>query len=199
MRIELMEDDSISQPDGKPKHIYLSIDNKKMILPTDKTILDLLELGKGISPIAPLETPETAQQPPLLSSTKPNEIEREDLVTCIKVLPRGEGANVDIVEGGIYRVIAIQRAGTVVKYFEVIDDAAPIQRRIPVYPQEVVLLKKHPYFPPPIHKFEEIHPCGYCGESNALVLDIEKNKYVGECKKCHKQLETERPVAKPAA
>ena len=48
MRIEFFEGDESTQSDGKPRHIYLSIEGKKLILPTDKTILDLLEIGKGI-------------------------------------------------------------------------------------------------------------------------------------------------------
>ena len=127
---------------------------------------------------------------------KSNEIEREDLVTCIKVLPRGEGANIDIVEGGTYRVISIVRQSIgetiVARSYEVIDDSAPVQRRIFVFPQEIVLFKKHTVHEPPRYQFEEIRPCGYCSEPVVMILDSNENRYKGNCGKCGKPLEMER-------
>ena len=206
MKFELLEGDELCQPDGRPRNIIVVIEGKRGIMPTSKTLLDLLDIAKmaGIEPSkTPIEQPaslESIKTPTVEAKIESGDIEREDLVTCVKVLPRAEGVNVDIVEGGTYRVLSIQRqsAGetTVVKYYEVIDDSAPVQRRIVVFPQEVMLAKKHGFIPKPIHRFEEIYPCGYCGEQNALVLDAEKNKYVGECKACHKPLEMERPGAK---
>jgi hypothetical protein len=105
---------------------------------------------------------------------------------------------VDIRLGGEYRVVGIKKISvegqTVVEHYEVVDDHAPIPRRVMVSPVEIVLSAKHKPGPKKVLVFEEMSPCGFCGEVNSLVLNAEKNKYCGVCVKCKKEIEIERPA-----
>lgn len=140
-----------------------------------------------------------------------NDIEREDIVICIQVLKRGEddaAKDPDIRLGAEYRVLKIHKvtvsneAGESkahVEYYDVIDDNAPVKRRLAVYPQEIQLLRKHTPGPAQELKYEMIHACGFCKTANALVLDNVKDKYVGICTKCGKDIEADRPKQQVSA
>jgi hypothetical protein len=200
VRIELGEtDEAINK--GVAKNISISIDGVRLILPVKTKISELLVLvkEKGIPNIG-LRTPEIV---PVIESQPQiglvsGEIEREDIVRCIRVLERAQGADVDIRLGGEYRVLGIKKivsgGQTMVEHYEVIDDNAPIPRRVMVSPVEVVLQSKHVPGPKKVLVFEERTICGYCSEENVLTLNQEKNKYTGKCSKCQKEIEVERPA-----
>jgi hypothetical protein len=221
MHIELMEGDELTQPDGKPRNIFLSIEGKKMILPTNKTILDLLDIGKGIEPskatlepLIPLKTenkPIVEEQPKAKDLT--GEIQREDLVKCIFVKERfKDKGGAELIESGlilgkIYRVLKVSKVGVtepgtnelvwLIKHYELIDDKAEIPTRIYAFPGEVELFQKRGA---PLEKImvpSEMFTCS-CGTINALLLDTEKNKYIGKCGNpdCGKVLGMDRPAKK---
>jgi len=218
MRIELLEGDELCQPDGKPKNIYISLEGRKMIIPTSKTILDLLELGKGITPakepIAPVIALETQKSAIVEDTAKPipGVIEREDIVRCVKVIVEqlaggAQPAARDIAVGGQYRVLSIHAndiadpsgSGEIHRVptsYDVVDDSAPIKRRITVFPSEIELLRKHTAREKKVLVFEERMKCPVCEEDNVVLCadhrnDVHKNKYTGVCKKCGKELELE--------
>ncbi len=217
MNIILMEGDELAQPDGKPKNIYLSINGKKMILPTSKTILDLLDIGKGIEPskepIVESASIETQEMPiaevPVIPVDHSIKIQREDLVKCVMVNERlAKEDKSDLTLGTIYRVIKISQMGItnpdtqqmefIVDHYEVIEDNAPVPRRIYAFPGEVELYQKSKRKKiGKDYKFSEVMKCE-CGTSNALILDEAKNKYTGICANpdCQKELEMERPKKK---
>ena len=91
MNIILLEGDEAQHQDGKPRYIYLSINGKKQILPTSKTILELLDIGKGIEPskepiveISPLKPPhdEVVEEP-----SKPIERAPRSLEIYLPIIP----------------------------------------------------------------------------------------------------------------
>jgi hypothetical protein len=199
MRIELLEDDSLANG-GKAKNIVVSIDGNRMILPIRTKLSELVEMVKkaNLIPIpvkeenVPVIAPEAIKQALLEGS-----IEKEDIVRCIHVMERAQGADVDIRVGGEYRVLGIKKISvngqTLPEHYDIIDDNAPIPRRVMVWPSEIMLLRKHVPGPKKVLVFEERTICGFCGEDNALILDKSKNKYCGVCTKCHKEIEIERP------
>lgn len=206
MKLELLETDSLSNK-GVAKNIVVSIDGNRLILPVKTTLSGLLELVKksDLKPlIDPFRNSEEVKQEigdmgdrAFAKALKLDEIEREDLVKCVRVLDRAQGADVDIRVGGEYRVLGMKKivsgGQTVVEHYEVIDDNAPVPRRVMVSPVEVVLLRKHVPGPKKVLVYEEIFPCD-CGEPTACTLDSVKNKYIGQCK-CGKVLERDRPKA----
>ena len=134
------------------------------------------------------------------------QIEREDIVRCVKVVDSDlkgvDGPTRDIVIGGRYRVLSTKKADIanidgkverMTQSYDIIDDAAAIPRRITVYPGEIELVQKAKPRPPVVRKFEMIAACGACGESNALMLESDIDKYVGICTKCGKDITVERP------
>jgi len=126
-------------------------------------------------------------------------IEKEDIVKCIKVHPRDKGADVDLEVGNEYRVIFIKKQNGKVSSYDLMDDNSTVQFIITCLPDEVELLRKRKVKTNPVKTDykQEIMKCDQCGTMNAINLD--GDKYVGECEKCEARLEKERPVAKPVA
>jgi hypothetical protein len=153
---------------------------------------DLKALPIEMSAISPVIAPQPQIQP-----INEGIIELDDIVKCVRVLERAQGADVDIRLGGEYRVAGprdpqIKRLIDNPKYYEVIDDNAPIPRRVQVGLVEVALLRKHVAGPKKVLVYEEMFTCE-CGEPNGLILDQKLNKYVGKCK-CGKEMICERPT-----
>ena len=194
MKVEFFEGDESGE------HIIVVIDGKRMILSTDKTIKDLLKYKGSETDIhteALTERANKAVDDVILKAVS-DVIERNDIVQCVRVLERAQGADVDIRLGCEYRIAGIKKISVdgqqIVEHYEVIDDHAPIPRRVMVSPVEVALLRKHIPGPKKVLVFEERTICGFCGEENVLVLNQEKNKYIGPCLKCGKEIEIERPA-----
>ena len=147
------------------------------------------------------------------ASTGNEEIGKEDLVKCVKVEDRGEGATVDIVVGGIYRVLKVLKSGgvvdgkmvSVVNSYDLIDDNAPTPRRIFAFPHEVVFYKKRKSPMPKVQgKIEELFACPVDGCGVKMVAYKEPDgRFRGTCWKCNFTAEFEgvknaQPVS-PAA
>jgi hypothetical protein len=201
MKLELLETDSLSNK-GVAKNIVVSIDGRRIILPIKTTLQGLLELVRkaGLKPQTDIHTEMLVKESTkaiddtIINAT--SEIQKEDIVKCVRVLERAQGADVDIRMGGEYRVLGMKKivsgGQTVVEHYEVVDDNAPVPRRVMVSPVEVVLLRKHVAGPKKVLVYEEMFPCK-CGEPCALTLDAVKNKYIGQCK-CGEILERDRPT-----
>ena len=125
------------------------------------------------SPMKMVFSPKMDLADPVLPDVgKPNEIEREDIVTCVKVEDRGQGATVDLHVGGIYRVIKVHAKDLsmgegirhIIDGYDVVDDNAPTQFRTYVYAHEVALHQKHKARPKKFLTKEVDLKCSKCGE-----------------------------------
>jgi len=216
MKIELCEDNSFLN-DGTPTLVVLVItlnDGKNVRIPyqADKTIQELyVDANKMIEKmgvhtnINQIETfvnqsiPKTGSE--LLGKkdeNSANEIQREDIVKCVKKHPREAGADDDLEVGNEYRVIFVKKKRDQVLYYDVLDDKAENRYRINVLPDEIELVRKRKPKTNPVKKNykQEIISCD-CGEQNAL--DLIGDRYEGTCEKCGCHLVKERSVAKPVA
>lgn len=126
------------------------------------------------------------------SSLLNNQIEREDIVKCVKIYPRDPGADCDLVLGNEYRVINIIKVNKQVSSYEVLDDKSGNKTRIPTLPDEVELFNKRKL--KPLNKgkkiFEIIAKCDECHEDN--VLELNGECYMGICEKCGKDIKKSR-------
>lgn len=123
-----------------------------------------------------------------------NEIEREDIIKCIKQEKDLDGnVNEDIEVGKEYRVLDIYKNQGKVIYYDVLDDEKDSKIRIPILPCEVELVKKHTIHPKRKTVPDMIKSCEICGEQNAIQLN--GDKYEGKCEKCGANITAERPTA----
>ena len=134
----------------------------------------------------------------VVKSSNPNEIEKEDIVTLIKLEDRGAGATVDLRIGGRYRVIRVGGAeipghGRVVDSYDVIDDNASVPSRMFVFAHEVVLFKKHPPFEKKKLFLEEGITCPKC--NNLVYCGLHDGFYVGKCD-CGQEISVSREELK---
>ena len=125
-----------------------------------------------------------------LAGESDGKIKKEDLVKCVKLLPRDKDAPIDMAVGGIYRVLALPT--NKVPYFEIIDDTdfhkAEIPRRVPAFPEEIEFFQKRkPPTPKEIGKFEEIFPCPIC-HVKIVCNRMDDNKYHGKCGECNHEI-----------
>ena len=192
MNIILMEGDESTQSDGKPRHIYLSIEGKKLILPTDKTILDLLEIGKGIAPQVNNEIGMVTAAK-LISEhklTNENKIELNDIVRYIGPV---HPDNPDLVADAEYRVIPNAEGQLGMSNYHIINEKAGVPIRLSVPKNLLVLVRKEP-----IQKVEKnmvmerLVICPNDGENVALKLDGEIFK--GKCLQCGQELSAVKEV-----
>ena len=227
MKIEIIGDDSFMHKDNKAEMVIVSIAGSQFPFSASKTITELCEVAKQLPIklstdfLMPFDfkpgivghivkcgfcgdTGKVDGQPCVCvqrEQLNSNIIEREDLVKCTRInstdLQGVAGPDREIVTGGIYRVLKISMSNGIVTFYDIIDDNAAVPRRLQVYPNEVELYKKHGARPEKKMVYEERANCGFCGEDNVLWLNEVKNKYVAICTKCGKQIEKERPVAKP--
>ncbi len=217
MKIELTDDNGMLH-DGKPTLVVLVIDGKHRIpYEATKTIQELYEDVAKMNPedriyfSSPDGLKKLSEFPREVvtsndSVTVPitDEIEKEDIVKCVKVHNRGEGlTNVEVPEselevGKEYRVFNIKKELGKVVYYELMDDNAKEQNLIGCLLDEVELLRKRKVKTNPVKKDykQEMMKCSNCSTMNAL--ELIEDKFVGECVKCKAKLQKARSVAKPA-
>lgn len=143
---------------------------------------------------------------PKRSVDKSNIIEKEDIVTLVKL---DEGRNKDatclLIVGQEYRVISVASDNItmpghndvtrVVRGYDVVDDQADRQERTRVLPNEVALARKRTA--PVIAKviaIEEILNCPACNVANSLVLD--GSEFKGTCVACLQDIAISRIIKK---
>lgn len=150
----------------------------------------------------------SSEVPALPFVNKSNIIEKEDIVTLVKLDEgRNKDASCDLVVGGEYRVIKVIAVGVtlpgkdsitqMVQGYDVVSDSSDRPERTRVFPHEVQLLRKRN--PPPVKdkgKVEEILKCPTCQEPNACYLD--GTAFKGECVSCHNPIEIKRLIQKCA-
>lgn len=214
MKIELCEDNGFMFDDGKPTLVVLIITDeqgKQARIPyqAECTIQNLYADAKRI-----IESPNTKfiNQPKVepfmvyppnvrskepiaidvIKSIKTNEIEREDIVTCVHLERDIDGnTNPELEIGHDYRVIDIFKQGGKITYYEVLNDIKKDMIRIPILPTEVKLKTKFIPGPPRKQVFEITKKC-LCGEICALELN--GDRYSGECVKCGTRMEEIRRI-----
>lgn len=159
MKIELTDDDSQLQPDGKPTLVVLLIDGVKRVpYPATKTIQQLYEDVAKMPTVKP-QIPEGPiyRQEKILSDEEYKQlvpgrvqvgIAREDIVRCIALTKDIDGnSNPDLILGHEYRVVGINKVNGVIAYYEVMNEVKNDRIRIGVLPSEIELVKK--FVPPP--------------------------------------------------
>lgn len=111
-------------------------------------------------------------------------IEREDIVMCVKLLPRDIDNNTeeDLQLGKEFRVIDIYKKDGKVFYYEVVNDDAPTRYRIPAFPEEIELRRKRGPKEAKREVFTTIKNCPECGTENGL--EKIQGVYAGFCTKC---------------
>lgn len=208
MKIELCEDNGFMN-DGQPTLVVLVVtrdDGKQVRIPYEagKTIqqlyIDVQKVNvtkediKTVYPENfPLQEPESnfkklvVRPPPY--EDRSNQIEREDVIKCIKLHPREDDSN-DLAVGKEYRIIDIAKKNGVLSYYEVLDDASDTKIRITMLPDEVELVKKFVRPPPRKQVYEDFGPCPACGAKNSL--ELKNDMYVGTCTLCGTAIEQKR-------
>jgi hypothetical protein len=216
MKIILEENDSFIQQDKHAKMIIVAVtmdDGKFIRFPysAERTFSDLIFdidakitcAGFGVRPnLAVREEvishPATAVVPlatVVVPSTDNGQINREDLVRCIKVEPRAKDAPIDIVVGNIYRVLKVHgpvltidgKPKKIIDGFDVIDDSSETPRRIFAAPSEMEFYQKRKPAPAKvIGKFESTFLCPYCFIMMVATKE-DDGKYHGKCMSCLKE------------
>lgn len=195
MRIELCEDNGSLSAEGKPTLVILVItkdDGKQIRVPyqANKKISDLyvdarkLAINKDIESIEQFVSQQKEHSSQvILDSSNNKEIQREDIVTCIRQEKDIDGnVNDEIEIGKQYRVIDIIKKAGKILYYEVLDDAKGDRIRVPILPSEVELTKKFVRTNPPRKEVFEITKKCTCGE--IVVLTLNENIYEGTCEVC---------------
>ena len=214
MKIELCEDNGFLN-DGKPTLVVLVVTNdegKQVRIPYEatRTIQELyedvakIEYGAIIVPernelttvvIKPNDLPFIVD-PPLRMNEEPKinrlkEIEREDIVKCVKrELDIDGNMNEDLELGHEYRVISIIKAQGILCYYEMLNDVKDDKIRIQCLPSEIELVRKHFIKPPRKQVFEITHKCSVCKE--IVALEANGDIYEGICPKCETVIEVTR-------
>lgn len=141
-------------------------------------------------------------------SDKSNTIEKEDIVTLVKMNPRDtvySGTISPLIIGMDYRVLAVlgpkiptpdgRGIRQVIQGFEVIDDNAATPERMIVTPDEVVLKNKRmSKIIEKVSTVEEILPCPACQVNNSLTL--KGTDFVGVCSACNVDITIARVIRK---
>jgi len=214
MVILLGESDAFLRSDGRAHMIiiHVTLDSGKQVqfpYEADKPISELYESVKNITdekivvPLAtvPLVSVATPAAEVSLSSSvavpsvEDNQINREDLVRCIKVEPRAKDAPIDIVVGNIYRVLKVHgprltidgKVKQIIDGFDIIDDKSETPRRIFAAPSEMEFYQKRKPAPAKvIGKFESTFLCPHCFILMVAVKE-DDGKYHGKCMSCLKE------------
>lgn len=138
---------------------------------------------------------------------KSNVIEKEDIITLIKLNPRDtvySGTMSPLIVGMDYRVLAVlgpkiptpdgKGIRTVVQGYEVIDDQAPTPERMIVTPDEVQLKNKRlSKIIEKVSTVEEVLACPACQVNNPLTL--KDNSFVGTCTACGVEISITRIIS----
>ena len=233
MQISLQEDDSMFHG-GTPQLVVLVVkfDNgntKRIPYEACKTIASLYQDLYAIAPQVAESAPEviedlvvtmglagkpqehvatfTNRPQPKVQEDKSNVIEKEDIVTLIKLNPREfqSGTVSPLIVGMDYRVLKVigptiptpdgKGIKKIIQGFEVIDDSAPTPERMVVTPDEVQLKSKR--LSQVIKKtqaVEEMLPCPDCRTLNALTLV--GTDFKGTCEACGKDIDIGRVIKK---
>ena len=138
---------------------------------------------------------------------KSNTIEKEDIVTLIKLNPREfqSGTVSPLIVGMDYRVLKVigptiptpdgKGIKKIIQGFEVIDDSAPTPERMVVTPDEVQLKSKRlSQVIKKVQVVEEMLPCPDCRTLNALTLV--GTDFKGTCEACGKDIDIGRVIKK---
>ena len=138
---------------------------------------------------------------------KSNTIEKEDIVTLIKLNPREfqSGTVSPLIVGMDYRVLKVigptiptpdgKGIKKIIQGFEVIDDSAPTPERMVVTPDEVQLKSKRlSQVIKKTQSVEEMLPCPDCRTLNALTLV--GTDFKGTCEACGVAIDIGRVIKK---
>jgi hypothetical protein len=190
MKIEFFETDE------EGKYISVGIDGRRVIMPTSRTIADLLRIKRG--PILqgdPRLTNETdVINPPADKGS--NEIERDDYVTFTPIAaggytPQERADQMGLLIGSSFQILDVREDG-----YDIIDRASPTPKRIGVMKFDVTLSKKTPKIQIVKEEvFEMTKDCPNCKDSFgkplivALRVDKGSDHYQGQCEEC-KQIMT---------
>lgn len=206
MKITLEEDNGFISGDGKPTLVVLVVtmdDGQQRRIPyhADRTIQQLYEDVRKIKipfiiplPLPRLEVASDEDVVRALQAGKINilnssarEIEREDIVKCVKLHPREPGSDCDLSVGDLYRVIDIKKQNGELLYYEVIDDNSKNKTRIVISPDEVELIKKAVKPSPRKNIVQSTVFCD-CGFENVINLVPGTDIFSGQCEKCNQIL-----------
>ena len=234
MNITLCEDDSLFHG-GTPQLVVLVVkfDNgntKRIPYEACKTIASLYQDLYAIAPqvaeekqvniedIKPVEVPKVMKdfveekskatiQAHKEIIDKSFTIEKEDIVTLIKLNPREfqSGTVSPLIVGMDYRVLKVigptiptpdgKGIKKIIQGFEVIDDSAPTPERMIVTPDEVQLKSKRlSQIIKKTQSVEEMLPCPDCRTQNALTLV--GTDFKGICEACGKDIDIGRVIKK---
>ena len=193
MTIELAEHDGLFQPEGIPKLVIVVVDGKRFPYPAEKRLVDLfmdvMKIPPPVSGPVPPPTPAGAWQPPRGMK------QRGDIVRALRTYPV-EGQEPDVVEGREYRVLDIIKQNGVVVAYDLIDDAAPVPRRLTVAVADVVRVRMAEAKAEKQTPLEVMATCP-CGEP--LVLTIRDDRYVGTCAVCGRETVQHRAASERPA
>lgn len=237
MQIQLCEDDGMFHG-GIPQIVVLVVTfddgkTKRIPYPADKSISALYQDLQAIAPqvaqapqafiaqeiipaVVPPSEPTKDKVPnekrapsgPAVNLDKANVIEKEDIVTLVKLNPRDtvyNGTVSPLIIGMDYRVLTVmgptiptpdgKGIRRVVQGYEIIDDHAPTPERMIVTPDEVVLRSKRlSQIVAKVTAVEEILNCPSCQAPNVLVL--EGSEFIGTCEKCETPITIARIISK---
>lgn len=235
MQIQLCEDDGLFHG-GVPQIVVLMVKfddgkTKRIPYPADKTISALYQDLNAIAPVVAESVPEiiedivimgglegkpkkhiaTFTNRPVEEKTlvgKSNTIEKEDIVTIVKLHERKDnfsGTESPLMIGMDYRVIKVmgptiptpdgKGVKKVVQGYEIIDDTAPTPERMIVYPDEVQLKNKRlSQVIKKVQAIEEMLPCPSCRTMNSLTLD--GTDFKGNCEACGVDIDIGRMIKK---
>ena len=132
---------------------------------------------------------------PVRSDRRPGDIQKRDIVKCVKVLPR-ENSTVELKLDREYTVLGVLKAkdfdGNPVRVFELLD---PEVGRIQAFQEEVEFLRENIPFVPVNRNFKEAMLTCKCGEENSVVKLPEQEAYTGVCVKCGEELVLDKAIA----
>ncbi len=238
MQIQLCEDDGLFHEGGIPTMVVLVVKfddgkTRRIPYPADKSIaalyhdlnyiapkvaeapqqefISLPEIESTVysRPSTDKEVFESLKNPPKKNwEDKSNIIEKEDIVTLVKLNPRTDtysGTESPLMVGMDYRIIAVmgpkiptsdgKGIQTIVKGYEVIDDHAATPERMVVTPDEVQLKSKRlSKVITKVSRVEEILPCPSCQKTNSLLLEVDEFK--GTCEACNQDIVIARIIRK---
>lgn len=184
MKIELCEDNGFLN-NGKPTLVVLVIDGKTRIpYEATKTIQELYFEVANLSQ-APAVCEIVKEEPKVVEVAESKDIEREDIVKCVRLEKDLDGnVNEDVEIGKEYRIIDIIKVQGNLACYEVLDDNKDDKIRIPIRPDEVELVRKHFKKKPRRQSYEITKRCAECKEDNSLLLNDVTGQYECECSKC---------------
>ena len=192
------------EQDEEGKYISVGIDGKRIILPTSKTIADLLNF-KPNAPVYVSAAPPVPKSydpaPQVESAENLITIERGDFVSYQPIFaagysPQERADHAGLTIGKQYRVLDCHEDS-----YDIIDDTASAPQRIGIMSFDVSLLRKTPKVRAvQKQQFEMLMNCPNCVDPKdkkplQVVLSTDGTKeYFGECEECHCTLHAPYPT-----